>query len=452
MSVETTKFYKLTTPIFIQMVLLVVIFLTDTFFLSRVSDEAVAGVGGVMPLLLSGIALMHAFSDSGTSLLGQVMGAGQPRRVAAVFAVMIMIGLIVGTILSLSFYGLSDRLGGWMGFSPSVAEASRQYVLYIAPLFLMDAFFINFNSMLFAKGETHWNMYAAIGSAVTNFICNLSLMYEWVPGWRLGPMEVALATLVAQIPPILIMAYAVFIRLGVRLQVNTISRTDAVWALKRLLRIGVPATVEPVSQNVSQLVMMSMLAITGTAAVAAFAYGKNLFVLLSYAGGIAIGIGTQIVVSHYQGKGAFALADDRLKTSLKQFIPFAILVVILVNLGAAWVLGWLTRDPEIIRLGQLVLLYLLVIEPMRAANFIIYPSLRGSGDVNIPVAASIVAHWFFGVGLSWYLAIHLDWGMAGVLAGIAADELVRAAVNLQRWHAGHWQAYCMPTSTSSPSA
>ncbi|GGC24957.1 MATE family efflux transporter [Pseudoduganella buxea] len=452
MSVENTKFYKLTTPIFIQMVLLVVIFLTDTVFLSRVSDAAVAGVGGMMPLLLSGIALMHAFSDSGTSLLGQALGAGQPRRVSAVFAVMLLIGLLVGCSLSLSFYGLSGRLGNWMGFSPDVAEASRQYVLYIAPLFLMDAFFINLNSLLFAHGETRWNMYAAIGSAVTNFVCNIGLMYEWVPGWRLGPAEVAMATLAAQIPPILIMAYAVFVRLGVRLRLNTISRTDAVWGLKRLLRIGLPATVEPVSQNASQLVMMSMLAITGTAAVAAFAYGKNLFVLLSYAGGISIGIGTQIVVSHYQGKGAFAQADSRLKTSLKQFIPFAILVVILVNLGAHWILGLLTHDPEIIRMGQLVLLYLLIIEPMRAANFIIYPSLRGSGDVNVPVAASIVAHWGFGVGLAWYLAMHLGWGMAGVLAGIAADELVRAMVNLQRWHAGHWQAYCTPATAASPSA
>lgn len=441
MSTEELKFHRLTWPIFVQMSLLVVIFLTDTFFLSRISDAAVAGVGGILPLLLTAIALMHAFSDSGTSILAQAIAAKRQDRMMATFVVMFVICGLIGIVLSITQGLLSGHIGHWLGFAPEAAEASRLYLLYMAPLFLLDALFINFNSLLFAHGQTRWNMYAALSSASTNFFINLLLLYEVIPGWTLGPREVALSTLAAQLPPILIMGYAVFRRLGVRPSIRGIAREELGWSTRRILSIGGPATLEPLSYNISQLLMYGLLATVGTAAVAGFTYGKNIFILLSSAGGLAIGIGTQIMVGHLQGARNYDGADRRVKRSLTVFLPIAVVIIGAVNLVSAPIVGLFTSDPQVVEMTQTALLFMLVIEPMRMANYIVYPSLRGSGDVRFPVGMSVFAHWITGVLLGWFLGVHLELGMVGVLIAIAADELFRGLVNFARWHSRRWERF-----------
>jgi putative MATE family efflux protein len=449
MSTKDLTFHRITLPIFVQMSLLVVIFLTDTFFLSRISDAAVAGVGGIIPLLLTSIALMHAFSDSGTSILAQAIGAKRQDRMMATFIVMLIICFILGLALSIAQAALSSRIGHWLGFAPEAAEASRLYLLYLVPLFVLDALFINFNSVLFAYGQTQWNMYAAISSAGTNLLINLLLLYEVIPGWTLGPREVALSTIAAQFPPIAIMGLAVFKRLGLRLSVRGIGRSEFVWSAKRILSIGGPAILEPLSYNVSQLFMYGLLATVGTAAVAAFTYGKNIFILLSTAGGLSIGIGTQIIVGHLQGERDFEGAGRRVKRSLIVFLPIAVLVIGVVNLASEPVVGLFTSDHSVLEMTQTTLLFMFVVEPMRMANYIVYPSLRGSGDVMFPVGMSVVAHWVTGVSLAWLLGIHMELGMVGVLSGIAADELFRGIVNFTRWNSRRWEHYLIAEGSES---
>lgn len=438
MSVTSMSFTRLTLPVFFQMALLLAIFLTDTFFLSSISDNAVAGVGSAIPVLLTAIALMHAFSDPGISILGQQLGQKNTSRLSSTFFTMLVVCSVLAVVLTIITVLIADPFGGWIGLDPVSAAASRDYLLYISPIFIFDILFINFNSMIFAHGQTKWAMYAAISSAVTNLVLNLVLYFNLIPGWHIGVKEVAMATLAAQIPPILILGYAIFYVTGFRFKLANVNPADFTWSRKRILSISIPATVEPVSYNGSQLVVYAMLASMTVTSVAAYSYGKNIFLLFSWAAALAVGIGTQIVVSHYQGAKQYREADSRMTRSLCKFLPAVFVIGLVINIFAESILSVFTQDQALITMTKQFMLFMLVIETLKAGNYVLFPTLRGSGDIRIPVVISLISHWLFCAALGYYLAFYLHWGIYGLMTGVAVDELLRFVTSSWRWYKRYW--------------
>lgn len=438
MSVTQMSFTRLTFPIFVQMALLLVIFLTDSLFLSTISDQAVAGVGSALPLLLMAIAFLHAYSDPGISILGQQLAEKKQSKLSATFIVMLVACTVIGIALTLFFLVIAQPFGGWVGLDSEAQQANYQYLWTIAPIFILDILFINFNSMIFANGRTKVAMYAAFASAVTNILLNGALYMGWIPGCQLGVHEVAFTTLIAQLPPIAIMGYGIFKVIGFRFNFEQVKFEDFKWARKRILSISLPATIEPISYNASQLVIYSMLAATSMASVAAYTYGKNIFVLFSYAAALAVGIGTQVVIAHYQGNKEYEQADRRMTRSLLKFVPAIVIIGIIINFLAEPILSIFTQDLELIAVGKDILMFMLVIETMKAGNFVVFPTLKGSGDVNIPVLISVISNWGLGIGLGYYLAFVTDMGVYGIMIGVAADETLRFLANSRRWYKRYW--------------
>lgn len=438
MSVTQMSFTRLTFPIFVQMALLLVIFLTDSLFLSTISDHAVAGVGSALPLLLMAIAFLHAYSDPGISILGQQLAEKKQSKLSATFIVMLVTCTVIGIALTLFFLVIAQPFGGWVGLDSEAQQANYQYLWTIAPIFILDILFINFNSMIFANGRTKVAMYAAFASAVTNILLNGALYMGWIPGCQLGVHEVAFTTLIAQLPPIAIMGYGIFKVIGFRFNFEQVKFEDFKWARKRILSISLPATIEPISYNASQLVIYSMLAATSMASVAAYTYGKNIFVLFSYAAALAVGIGTQVVIAHYQGSKEYEQADRRMTRSLLKFVPAIVIIGIIINFLAEPILSIFTQDLELIAVGKDILMFMLVIETMKAGNFVVFPTLKGSGDVNIPVLISVISNWGLGIGLGYYLAFVTDMGVYGIMIGVAADETLRFLANSRRWYKRYW--------------
>lgn len=181
-----------------------------------------------------------------------------------------------------------------------------------------------------------------------------------------------------------------------------------------------------------------MLAATSMASVAAYTYGKNIFVLFSYAAALAVGIGTQVVIAHHQGSKEYEQADRRMTRSLLKFVPAIFIIATIINFLAEPILSIFTQDLELIAVGKDILMFMLVIETMKAGNYVVFPTLKGSGDVNMPVLISVIAHWVLGIGLGYYLAFVADMGVYGIMVGVAADEALRFLANSRRWYKRYW--------------
>ena len=61
----------------------------DSWFLSRVSDDAAAGVGATLPGFVLLQTMLNALGQAGAGVAGQYLGARQPRLADATFTLMV---------------------------------------------------------------------------------------------------------------------------------------------------------------------------------------------------------------------------------------------------------------------------------------------------------------------------------------------------------------------------
>ena len=78
--------------------------------------------------------------------------------------------------------------------------------------------------------------------------------------------------------------------------------------------------------------------------------------------------------------------------------------------------------------------------PFQAVAVILASALRGAGDVRATMFITMFSTWVLRVGAGYFFGVYLGWGLFGIWLGWCSDFLVRAALILMRFRAGHWKA------------
>ncbi|HYD82889.1 MAG TPA: MATE family efflux transporter, partial [Opitutus sp.] len=158
----------------------------------------------------------------------------------------------------------------------------------------------------------------------------------------------------------------------------------------------------------------------------------------------------QILMAHWAGARRFEDVDRLLWRALRRAMLFAFLYALAAWFLADHVLGFFTTDPAIKQLGETLLLIAIFYEPARAVNIIVGFSLKTVGDARFPLIVGMVFIW--GI-LPVAFFIDRMWGMTvvGFWLCFAADEIVRAFINLWRWRTGKWKAMGIALPEKPPS-
>ena len=429
--------WTLTWPMFIELVLTFTLGLEDSFYLAKLSDRAAAAVGSLLPVFGICNMVFQTFALSGASVASQLIGGRRHERVNPTFLTMILLNATLGVFAAAMLFAFHRRIGLWMGLSGEVYAFETQFLSLVGPMLFIQALRFAYASIINARGRTRWNMLAA---AVVNF-ANVFLNHILTRGtWglpRLGVAGVAYSTIIAQLLGLLIAALVVHRRLQVRWDFR------GYWAnfktfVGPILGIAGPSVVEPLSFQLNQLVLVSIVIAIGEVALATRTYTLNLIVF-AFVWSFCLGLGTQIKIAHYVGARRFDDADAQLHRSLRLGMLFGFLMMIVLSAVAGPLYGLFTRDPEILRLGQILMLLGLALEPARTSNMIVGGSLRGSGDARFPSFMSVLLTWSLAIPLAYLLALRLHLGLVGVWLAMITDELSRGLMNYWRWQTGTWK-------------
>ena len=119
-------------------------------------------------------------------------------------------------------------------------------------------------------------------------------------------------------------------------------------------------------------------------------------------------------------------------------------ILVSLVLSCIWALmghtlfSWLTDNPEIIRLGTIILFIDVILEVGRAINIYATNALRATGDVNYPFYVGFVVQWSVAVGCGFLFGIHWGWGLVGMWCAFVLDENLRGIIFVQRWNSLKW--------------
>ena len=428
---------KLAWPILVENALRTSLMSVDTFMLSRFSQDAVAAMSLVNQFAFF-IQLLYMMVAIGASILiTQNLGAGRRREAGQVGVASLVLIVVFSLVLSGMLALIAGPVLRLYRLDPAVALYARQFLTLYGGL----SFFMAFNtaqaSILRAWGHPRVPMIVNI-IALALTMCGNALCLFGLFGFPvLGVLGVAASTVASQVVACVLYALIFRRKKDIELPIGEIGRIPRS-VYKAVLAVGIPTAGEFLTYNLSQILILSMIAGMGTRALAT--YGILIAVLrYVFMPGISIGSAAQIKVGYYVGAGRQAEAEGRVYRYFGAGFLISLVLVIAIKLLQSPIVGLFTRDPQIIGLAATILFVSLVHEPGRNFNTIINPALKGAGDIRFPVVLAISSMAIIATFGAWLAGVKLGLGLVGVWGAMCLDEWVRGIIMTLRWKSGAWK-------------
>jgi len=419
-------------PVFIELVLTFSIFFSDSYFLSRISDQVAAGVGTVIPIFMVCVLVFMMMAQGASNVAGQFLGAGKPEQAGQAYCAALLINTVLGGVAALALSLGATTVAGALGLAGETQVHGAAFLHAIAPALLLISVKYGLACVFVSHGKTVWNMFGGLIAIAVNI--GLNIRYQRM---GMGIEGVALATILAQVAVIVFYVAVIALRMHVTYHWSRFVRAMAL-PVRTVLRIGVPSVVMPVSSELAMLVIAAAAVHLGTEAMAARVYVMNL-ATVAICWAAAVSIGNQVLVAILTGARQPMAADAVLRRNLVIAIAGSLVIAGLLRLAGPQLVGIFTQDARIIAISLDLLTIGLVLEAARSFGTLTSFALKAAGDANFPALVGVSVTWCVAVPLALYLCLYTGAGMAGLWIGLAVDEGLRGAINFMRWNAGVWQ-------------
>ena len=364
----------------------------DTIIVGRfVGTEALAAVGstGALISLLNGFFI--GLGSGATVLVSQFFGASDHAGVKKALHTGIGLSLVLGILIS--FFGLcfGSQILQLMKTPADCLEGAVTYARIFFSGAVASMIYNMGSGILRAMGDSKRPM---IFLVITCF-ANIFLDIFCVVVLKMGIAGAAVATVLSQIISAVLVVY-VLLRLPEEyaLRISQIGLDPLL--LKRILAVGVPAGLQFVTFDLANLLIQSGINSFGSATIAAFtAYAKAdmLTWMLSGAFGVAI--------TTFVGQNYGAQKYDRIYKSVKICLGMGIALIgscsAVIILFRHVILGIFSADPEVIRLGAWLMLWVVPFNVIFVPVEIFAGAMRGTGYSAVPTAITCVCVCIFRV-------------------------------------------------------
>ena len=366
----------LSLPIVITNLLQTAYNLADTFWLGRYSTEALAAISFGFPMVFLLISLGMGLSVAGSVLVAQHTGAGETDQAQYAASQTVTFALGGSLLLGLVSYPLIEGFLAFLGASPEVLPGATAYMEVIAlGLPFMFGFFV-FISLMRGAGDTITPMVVMFGTVVVNVILDPFLIF----GFEANPLfemlglvglqtELFAATEFtgmgiegAAIATIFSRSLAMVVGLGIMLsgsrgiQINLVDMTPDFDYLKKILAIGVPASIEGTGRALSINALLIVVGLFSTSVVAAFGIGTRVLSVI-FLPAIAVARGVETMSGQNIGAGNYDRAEAANYLAAKGLFAVLGVMGIVIFLVPEPIVGVFTNDPAVIEEGSTLLRY-----------------------------------------------------------------------------------------------
>ncbi len=427
---------RLAVPIFIETLLIMMLGAVDTVMLSQYSDNGVAAVGVVNQLIMFAFLIFEVINIGTSVLCSQYLGAKMRENMVQVVGVSLLLNLVFGLFVSTVLYYGAAFLLTMMGLRSELMEYGVNYMEIVGTFAFFQAVSLTISASLRSANKAVYPMMVTVVVNILNIIGNYSLIFGKFGMPALGVEGAAISTAFARGISMVIL-FVILFRKHIPKFPLSYFRPFPFAELKKLLKIGIPSAGENMSYSFSQVILTYFINMLGNEALTTRTYVVNI-VMFVYLFAIAMAQGGAICIGHLVGEKKIRAAYLLGKYVMRISVLVSLVLSCIWALMGNSLLGWLTDNPEIIRMGTIVLFIDVVLEVGRAINIYATNALRATGDVNYPFYVGLVVQWSVAVGCGYLFGIHWGWGLAGMWCAFLLDENLRGIIFVQRWNSLKW--------------
>jgi MATE family multidrug resistance protein len=227
-------------------------------------------------------------------------------------------------------------------------------------------------------------------------------------------------------------------------------------AMRLLVRLGIPAGIQTVSEVFAWfLFSVWIMNAFGQAAIAANNYMFQ-YMKVSFMPAFGISAAVTALVGRYLGMGRLDLARHRAHLGFKLTIWYMLVCGVVFFAGRYSLIGLFSADPEVVRIGAVLLTFAAVYQLFDGLYVIYIGALRGAGDTTVPAYITAGLCWTITVGGG--AAIAYGWpalGPAGPWLAASAYGIILGIVLALRFSRGDWKAIDQsrpPETSNAPAA
>jgi len=410
----------------------------EGIILGRFSSAALAGGGMGLSLLFFLFTVFLTFVIGAAVPITRHLGAGEKRKADHLFSVAMVISLLVGIVFAVLSLILRNFIFGTVfGASGKVEAAATGYFTILT--FFMPLIALNFTGtgILRATGDATAAMKVNLTANLLHACGAILFVYGsdklGIPS--LGAPGAALALGIAQTVGFVIQLRMLFgKRTRIRLRIPDAIRPKFL-ELKRILNVGIPATLEQLIWMGGQLVLLAYIARLGETELAA----HQIILRLTQTLGVVYqgyAFGNMALCGHHIGAGDEARAAHISKKIRYLSLLTGCVLGILVYTFDDAIIRLFTFDGAVISLSLILFPILALQQIPKSLTMITASELRARGDLVFIAVTGGIFVALNEVILSWVAVFVLKWGLPAVWAIMVFDELCRLAVHFHRLERG----------------
>jgi len=429
---------RLSLPIIGANILATAYSLTDTWWVGRLNDRAVAAVTLCFPINFLMIATGGGLAIAGSVLIAQYKGRGEERAMNHVTAQTLMMVLAVAVLISSVGYFYSQPIMQFMGATDDVLPDAVRFMQITFLGFVFVFGFFVYQSLMRGIGVVKTPMFIVLLTVILNFALDPLFIFGWGPIPSLGVGGAAMATLVTQALAAAIGFALLFSgKQGLRPRVADFKPDrQVIW---RTFKLGLPASVEQATRALSMLLMTLLVSTFGTVPVAAYGIGiRTLTFVVIPAMGLAMA--TTTLVAQNLGAGKLERAEQTaLIASLTSFLIPTIGGAMLYLFSVPLATFFVPNSPATIAEASHFLRIISLTLGCIGLQHTLTGTLRGAGNTMAAMVLTIVAAWVIQFPTAYVLSRHTSLGIDGIWWSHPVAMLLSVVVTLVWFLGGDWK-------------
>ena len=432
---------KLALPAMFARAGILLLAITDTIMVGHfgAGDELAflgLGLAPQLVLMLVGIGIMQG----GIVLTAQAYGAGEFQTCGEIWRVNLMHGVILGLIFALISLAGGPMLRG-LGIEEQLAQGAGRVSVQFAwgmPAMLL---YVCCNYLLEGVRRPRVGMMIMAGANVLNIVINIPFIYGWGPIPAFGATGaigvtsfVRWACFLASLGYILHVLdkdrYGIFVHSKAHFMALFEERGRELGS--KIRRLGAPMGVSQAIETSAQASLTIMAGWMGATAAASHQVSMNL-VQVFYMAAIGMAAAASVRVGGHVGAG------DLRQVRFAGFTAVGLMTCILIPVGlfvASWPLALasgFTSDGDVLAIVRQSLTWGGILIIGNGVMSVTMGSLRGTGDVWVPMGLQTFSFWVVAVPLAAYFGIRQNLGAPGLIFGLFIGVVIACLLLVTRF-------------------
>ena len=392
------KLVSFSLPLMLSSILQLLFNAVDIIVVGKYSgSQSLAAVGSTTALINLVITLLMGISLGTNVLAGRYYAAHDHQKMEDVvhtsMAFALAGGVVIG-LLAIAFSGLALRA------MDTPENILGDALLYIRVYFLGMPFFMMYNygaAVLRAVGDTKRPLFYLVVAGLVNAGLNMVLVIVF----HMGVLGVAIATVISQIISCLFVLRCLIRTQGsYRLEFSKMKIKPQY--LRPLFQIGLPAGLQSLVINFSNVLLQSSVNSFGDIAMAGYTAANNIFGFLY----VIVNSFSQTCMS-FTSQNYGAGHKKRMDRVLVDCLILSVGVMLVVGCLVYWfgeeILGIYTPSPEVIACGMEVFLYTTSTYFICGIMDLLPGAMRGAGYSAVPMILSVIGT--VGVRVFWIYCV-----------------------------------------------